>query len=248
MAAPVLVFDCETIPVGPVDPDVPVKPVFQKIVAVAAAWIAPNGAVQRLSALGETTSSEAELVGDFFRIVSERTPRLVGWNSGGFDLPVLVYRAMVHGIAAPGFYQYGEPYHGYRKRFDEESHIDLMDILSFYGASSRAKLDDVAQVLGIPGKLGVDGSQVSELFAAGQLDAIRTYCETDVLTTALIYGRYAAHRGWWDGTQCTTFEDSVAALLDTRSGTHWDAFRAAWQPSEALIGRAGRGEDRIEHD
>jgi hypothetical protein len=175
--------------------------------------------------------------------VSERHPQLVGWNSGGFDLPVLVYRAMVHGIAAPGFYQHGEPYHGYRKRFDEESHIDLMDVLSFYGASARSKLDEMAQVLGIPGKLGIDGGQVSDLYAAGDVATIRSYCETDVLTTAMVYARYALHRGWWDRTQFDTFENSAAAFLDTVTGSQWEAFRTAWKPSSAIIGGRPLGTD-----
>lgn len=235
----VFVFDIETIPTAPLPDDAPVKPVFQQVVAIAGAWIAPSGAIQRLAALGTPSASEAELVGEFFRIVGERHPQLVGWNSGGFDLPVLVYRAMVHGIAAPGFYQYGEPYHGYRKRFDEESHIDLMDVLSFYGASARAKLDEMAQALGIPGKLGIDGGQVGELYAAGDVATIRSYCETDVLTTAMVYARYALHRGWWDRTQYDTFEASAATLLDAATGPQWEAFRSAWKPSAAIMGARG---------
>ena len=233
-----LVFDCETVPIIPVDPDTPLKPVFQRVVAIAGAWIAPGGALLRLTALGDLSWSEAEIVQEFFRIVGERHPQLVGWNSGGFDLPILVYRAMAHGIAAPAFYQHGEPYHGYRKRFDEVSHLDLMDVLSFYGASPRAKLDEVAQALEIPGKIGVDGKQVAELYAAGDLATIRAYCETDVLTTALIYSRYALHRGWWSDEQFATFEHSVAAFLDTVSGTQWDQFRSVWHPATQRFGRS----------
>ncbi len=104
-------------------------------------------------------------------------PQLAGWNSGGFGLPVLIYRAMVHHITALGFYWAGaNPYQGYRKRFDEDWHIDLMDILNSYGASARLKLDEMAAVIGVPGKIGVDGSQVLPLYQAGQLEPIRTYC------------------------------------------------------------------------
>jgi hypothetical protein len=59
-----------------------------------------------------------------------------------------------------------------------------MDVLSFYGASPRIKLDEMAMVLGIPGKMGVDGSHVGPLYEHGNMDAIRTYCTSDVLTTA----------------------------------------------------------------
>ncbi|MCL4495091.1 MAG: 3'-5' exonuclease [Firmicutes bacterium] len=222
------------------------KPAFQQIVAIAGAWIAPNGALRRLTALGDLSWSEAELVQEMFRIIVEGHPRLAGWNTGGFDLPVLVYRAMVHHIATPGFYQIGEPYHGYRKRFDEEGHIDLMDILSFYGASTRLKLDEMAAVLGVPGKLGTDGSQVFSLYQEQRIADIRTYCETDVLTTALVWARYAEHRGWWDATQCTTFEQSVLAWLEVQTDPVWNAFRAGWQPNTTVAGHSHWVEDTAE--
>lgn len=257
-----LVFDIETIPdravlpqSQPPDPAAtadavldssyqkpPLKPALQQVVAIAAAWIAPNGALRRLTALGEPTWSESELIREMFRIIIEGHPRLVGWNTSGFDLPVLVYRAMVHHIAAPEFYQFGEPYQGYRRRFDEHSHIDLMDLLSFYGASTRLKLDEMARVLGLPGKLGIDGSQVFSFYQEHRIAEIRTYCETDVLTTALIWARYAEHRGWWDATQFTTFEQSVAAWLDAHT-EGWQAFKAAWRPSSRVIGHASWEDD-----
>ena len=251
-----LVLDIETIPdprtsphSPPANPGTdqdarqPLKPAMQQVIAIAVAWIAPTGALRRLTALGEPTWNEAALIREMFRIIMEGRPRLVGWNTQGFDLPVLVYRALVHHIAAPEFYQFGEPYQGYRRRFDEHSHIDLMDLLSFYGASPRLKLDEMARVLGIPGKCGLDGSQVWPLYQAGDLHTIRTYCETDVLTTALIYGRYAEHRGWWNTTQFTTFEQSVRAWLDIQTDARWQAFQATWQPSSRVIGHAPWSED-----
>ena len=216
-----------------------IKPAWQHIVAIAGAWIEPNGALRYLGAFGSETHSEAALVRIFFHLVARHRPRLVGWNSGGFDLPVLVYRAMVHRIQAPAFYQIGEPYHSYRKRFDEESHIDLMDLLSFYGASPRLKLDEMAHVLGIPGKLGVEGSQVWDLYQAGDLATIRRYCMTDVLTTALIYSRYAEHRGWWSADQVTTFESSVEAWLATQDHPIWAEFDRHWtERKPRVIGRS----------
>ena len=65
-------------------------------------------------------------------------------------------------------------------------HIDLMDVLSGYGASGRASLELVAQLIGLPGKLGMGGAQVWPAFRRGELGAIRDYCETDALNTYLI--------------------------------------------------------------
>ncbi|WP_053958290.1 3'-5' exonuclease [Sulfobacillus thermosulfidooxidans] len=258
LPSPIFVLDLETIPdlarlhaASPTDPPsedatapepspparMP-KPAFHQIVAIAGAWIAPNGMLRQLRALGDPSWSEAALIEEAFRIISVGHPRLVGWNSQGFDLPVLVYRAMVHGVAAPQFYLWGEPYHGYRKRFDEDNHLDLMDVLSFYGSSPRMSLHEMARVLGIPGKLDMDGSQVWDRYQAGEIEAIREYCTADVLTTALVFGRYAYHRGWWTADHITTWENSVAAWLDAQSAPLWDRFRDQWQPVTQVIGRA----------
>ncbi|MCL8207265.1 MAG: 3'-5' exonuclease [Actinomycetia bacterium] len=253
--AGILVFDCETVPdlircraANIVDASVEdtiayaslseamPKPPFCQVVALAVAWITPDGAFRDCRALGEPDWDEARLLAAWFEIVGRHRPRIVGWNSSGFDLPVLVYRAVLHGIATPAFYRVGEPYHGYRKRYDEESHIDLMDLLSGYGASPRVSLHEMATACGLPGKGSVRGEDVLTLWQAGDLAAIRAYCERDVLTTALIYGRYAAHRGWFTPDQAVTFEQSVARWLDAATAPHWQAFRAAWRPSPHVWG------------
>ena len=53
----------------------------------------------------------------------------------------------------------------------------------------------MATLLGFPGKLGFDGSQVWDAFQARDLAGIRAYCETDVLNTWLIWLRFAQLRG-----------------------------------------------------
>jgi predicted PolB exonuclease-like 3'-5' exonuclease len=191
-------------------PQAALKPALQQVVAVAVAWIAPTGAVRRLTALGEPSWEEARLVAEFFRIIRDGRPRLVGWNSSGFDLPVLVSRAVVHGIPAPAFYQIGEPYHGYRRRFDEEGHLDLMDVLSQYGAAPRMGLRDMAAALGLPVKPLGTGEDVAAWWAAGDLARIRAYCKADVWVTAQIFARYAVHRGWWDEARWAAFQESLA--------------------------------------
>ncbi len=205
------------------------KPAFHQVVAIAAGIVDDSGALRKVTALGTPDGDEIHLVGEFFRIIKESRPHLVGWNSGGFDLPVLALRGMLYSIPARAYYQQGEPYHGYRKRFDEESHIDLMDLLSGYGASARMSLDEMAAVLGFPGKLDTHGSDVLELYESGAIQAIRSYCETDVMTTALIFAQYARHREWMDADQAMTFERSVENFLAERNETHWRSFQDRWR-------------------
>ncbi len=130
---------------------------------------------------------------------SATRPTLVSWNGSGFDLPVLNYRALRHGVRAHRYWEVGETdrefrYNNYLSRFHWR-HIDLMDVLSGYGASGRGSLDTVAQLLGLPGKLGIGGAHVWSSFQRGELAAIRDYCETDVLNTYLIYLRFQLIRG-----------------------------------------------------
>lgn len=204
------------------------KPAFHQVVAIACALIDDQGHLRRIRALGNSTDSEDVLVQEFFRIVQDARPRLVGWNSSGFDLPTLIYRAIRHQVVTPTFYQVGEPYHGYRKRFDEEGHLDLMDVLSGYGASARLSLHEMAMLLGIPGKLEVSGDDVLQLFNEGDHEAIRAYCMHDVLTTTLIFGRYAHHRGWMDEAVWQTFANSVYQFLDESADNQWTVFREQW--------------------
>ncbi len=204
------------------------KPAFHQVVAVAAAIVDDSGSLRRLTALGRIQSPESELVTEFFRIIDEARPRLVGWNSSGFDLTTLVLRAIRHGIAAPVFYQFGEPYHGYRKRFDEESHIDLMDVFSGYGAAPRMSLHEMACMMKIPGKLGVSGKDVMDLYQGNQMKAIRDYCELDVLTTTLIFGSYAHHRQWFTADQKHSFDQSVKTFLADHQEPHWQKFTQNW--------------------
>ncbi len=255
MATGVLIFDVESVPnaqaygallgisteaMNPTDleqawgPDRPFKPGLQQVVAIACSWIDGQGRFSGLRSLGDAQDSERVLVESFFDIVRSRHPRLAGWNTGGFDLPVLITRALAHNIAAPDFYQAGQPYHGYLRRYDDEGHLDLMDQLSFFRASSPLKLDEAAAILQVPGKLDVAGNDVSRLVSEGQMDSVRHYCETDVLTTSLIFGRYARHRGWWDADHHQDFERSVEHFLEESPISEHQTFLSRWLQLRSL--------------
>lgn len=205
------------------------KPPFHQVVAISAALIDTDGVIRRLGPLGSPADGEADILRDFFQVIADLEPRLVGWNSSGFDIPTLLYRALHHQIAAESFYRIGEPYHGYRKRFDEESHLDLMDLLSGYGASARVTLDEMAAVVGVPGKLNVDGSQVLDLYESGQRERIRHYCTHDVLTTALVFMHYAYHRGWLDTAGRDRFLQSAREWIAQGDEALWAPYREAWE-------------------
>ena len=102
----------------------------------------------------------------------------MSWNGGGFDLPVLHYRALRFKVQAPRYWETGDEdnafrYNNYLGRFHWR-HIDVMDVLSGYQNRARASLSDTAVLLGIPGKLGFDGSQVWDAYRAASSRASAT--------------------------------------------------------------------------
>jgi predicted PolB exonuclease-like 3'-5' exonuclease len=153
----------------------------------------------RVWSLGDEGSDEAELVRRFFAGIDRYTPDLVSWNGGGFDLPVLHYRALRHGIQASRYWESGESnrdfkWNNYLNRFHSR-HTDLMDVLAAYQLRATASLDQIAVLLGFPGKLGMSGDKVWDKFKEGGIREIRDYCETDVLNTWLVYLRFELRIG-----------------------------------------------------
>jgi 3'-5' exonuclease len=202
----------------------------QRIVAISCAMRSREGF--RLWTLGDADAGEAELVARFFDGIERYSPELVTWNGSGFDLPVLHYRALRHGVAAPRYWEVGDAdrefrYNNYLGRFHWR-HIDLMDVLAGYQFRGVAKLDEIAMLLGFPGKLGMSGDRVWEAWRAGRLAAIRDYCETDVLNTWLVFLRFEQFRGKRSAEEVATEEELVVETLRKDGRAHLAEFLAAW--------------------
>jgi predicted PolB exonuclease-like 3'-5' exonuclease len=187
----------------------------------------------RVWSLGEPDDPERVLVQRFFDGIEKYTPQLVSWNGGGFDLPVLHYRALVHGVRAARYWDMGEDdrdfkWNNYISRYHSR-HLDLMDLLALYQGRAVAPLSDVAQLLGFPGKLGMDGSKVWEAFQAGGIGSIRAYCETDVVNTYLVFLRFQLMRGAFDEPQYRRECELVRGTVSRSGERHWREFVAAWE-------------------
>jgi len=189
----------------------------------------------RVWTLGDEQSDEAEIVGRFFDGIEKYSPDLISWNGGGFDLPVLHYRALRHGIRAPRYWELGESdrdfkWNNYLSRYHWR-HVDLMDVLANYNNRAFAKLDEIAVMLGFPGKLGMSGDKVWETWLNGGIRQIRDYCETDVLNTWLVYLRFEYLRGKLDDRQLAREFALVRATLRDLDQPHLNEFLAAWPES-----------------
>lgn len=255
--APVLVFDIETVPdieglrkLHNLGPELALADIaemafqmrrqatgsdflklhVQRVVAISCALRDKNDF--RVWTLGSAEDSEAELIRRFFEGIDKYTPQLVSWNGGGFDLPVLHYRALIHGVQARRYWETGEDdkdfkWNNYLSRYHSR-HLDLMDLLALYQPRANAPLDDLARLMGFPGKLGMDGSQVWGAFQNGEIAAIRNYCETDVVNTYLVYLRFQLMRGMLNEAQYKTECELVRTTLKKSSEPHWQEFLSQW--------------------
>jgi len=205
--------------------------VQHRIVAISV--LLRTGDELHLFSLGDEAASEKEIVQRFFDGLDRYSPQLVSWNGSGFDLPVLQYRALLHGVNAARYWEVGDHdrdfrYNNYLSRFHWR-HLDLMDVLAGFQPGGRASLNQVATLLGLPGKLGMSGEQVWDRFLAGELTAIRHYCETDVLNTYLIYLRLQLNRGLLDESRLNGELARVEAKLEQSPAPHLQAFLKAWR-------------------
>ena len=204
---------------------------LHRIVAISA--VLRSGDQLKVWSLGSADSAEAELLQRFFGGIDRYTPTLVSWNGGGFDLPVIHYRSLLHGIAAPRYWDTGADdkdfkWNNYLSRFHER-HTDLMDVLAGHQMRANAPLDEIATVLGFPGKMGMSGADVWGQYLAGQIEAIRDYCETDVLNTYLVYLRFQLIRGRLSDKQYQSECQQVRDLLKESDKPHLSEFLAAWK-------------------
>ena len=144
---------------------------------------------------GDLVATEADLVKGFFSHLKKNLSRLVSFNGKNFDMPVLKYAAMKHEVEAAWLYKSGDKWNNYNQRYSLDWHCDLAEAFSDFGASAKVKMNELCAAFGLPGKIGVDGSQVMPMYDKGKLQEIRDYCETDVINTYLLYLVYQHHNG-----------------------------------------------------
>ncbi len=182
--------------------------------------------------LAEPKLVEAEIIQRFYDGIEKFTPQIVSWNGGGFDLPVLHYRGLIHHVAAPRYWDQGEDdrdfkWNNYISRYHSR-HLDLMDLLAMYQPRATAPLDELAKLMGLPGKLGMDGGAVWAAWQDGRIDEIRDYCETDVVNTFLVYLHFQRMRGVLTAKAFEAEMQAVRSALEGLKQPHWQAFLAAW--------------------
>ena len=204
---------------------------MHQVVAISAVF--RHGDSVKVWSLGDENADEKEIISRFFSGIERYTPTLVSWNGTGFDLPVMHYRAMLHELSAEKYWDTGEQdnqfkWNNYISRYHQR-HLDLMDLLALYNPRAFAPLDEVATMLGFPGKMGMSGSKVWPTYQEGNLSAIRDYCETDVLNTYLVYLRFEVMRGNLNASQLEAEFDLLENYLLEQHQDHFDEFVEIWR-------------------
>lgn len=204
---------------------------LQRVVAISAVYRSHDRIA--VWSLGDEQSDEKTLIEKFFHLIDRYSPTLVSWNGSGFDLPVLHYRALVHGVPCPRYWDNGNDdknfkWNNYLSRYHER-HTDVMDILALYNNRAYVPLDQMASLLGFPGKMGMSGDKVWPEFHQGNIKGIRDYCETDVLNTWLVYLRFALIRGQVSAEGYELELQMVKEYLKREGHAHFLAFLQEWE-------------------
>jgi predicted PolB exonuclease-like 3'-5' exonuclease len=208
-----LVLDIETIP----DPELPRSDDSEKVPAPPLNQIVAVGCLlleeyvpKKIGVVGEN-KAEGPMLADFAAYLERARPTIVTWNGRGFDMPVIASRALRHGLSMPWWFSDRNT----RYRFNPEGHFDLMDYLADFGAAKSARLDVYAKLIGLPGKVGVDGSQVQPMVHAGRLAEVSAYCLCDVAQTAALFLRVQLLRGIFDRARYAEHMEALLQFFET---------------------------------
>lgn len=239
-----LALDIETVPDSALlprdwDPERFAKPAWHRIVAISFVefGITRSGSgtyeayhLRTCRSGGEPCWNEERLLRAFWKFFEAGHYRLLTWNGRSFDVPTILLRSMRYGIAVPCWFRRGSRWSGYGQRYAIDWHIDLMEVLAGFGASSRLTLDEAAALVGAPGKLGEHGANVAALMEAGEIGRVRGYCETDCLNLAIVYLRWAHLSGRMrDDSHDRAIGDLIAYLeAEGSSRPHLARFLDAW--------------------
>jgi hypothetical protein len=175
---------------------------------------------------------EIHILKGFLEAMGRRRPQLVGYNSSRADVPILVQRAVVHGLESHGFAERPEkPWLGvdYFSTASESS-VDLGPLLGRYG--QMPTLHEAAVCSGIPGKIDQSGANVVALWLQDRLGEIRAYNECDALSTHLLWARVAHFIGVLSPAAYAAEQAAVRALAEAgagrEGGAHFRRFLAVW--------------------
>jgi len=201
---------------------------FQIPISIVVAKIAPDYRLIDLVTLDDPHFRPHMITERFWRgWEAYKQPTLVSFNGRTFDVPLLELAAFRFGLSVPKWFNtsaktYDQP----RNRYNLESHLDLNDVLTNYGASRfNGGLNLAANLLGKPGKIDVKGHMVQDLYDSGRMSEVNDYCRCDVLDTYFVFLRTSVLLGQ------LTLAGEQELVQDTKE---WLTARVEQQPAYKL--------------
>jgi 3'-5' exonuclease len=206
---------------------------FMLPVSVAVAKVDPHFRLLDLSVLDAPQFRPHVITRHFWTGWSRyERPTLVSFNGRGYDLPLLELAAFRFGLSVPTWFNVdAKSFEQSRNRYNIGHHVDLCDLLTNFGATRfTGGLNLAANLIGKPGKTGIDGSKVQDMFDAGQTQEINDYCRCDVLDTYFVFLRSRVLLGKLKLEEEQQIVAEVKAWLETKAPqvpayahylTHW---------------------------
>lgn len=182
---------------------------FHKVACISFVWYQNDAFSLRTFSLKDM---DEQTIIERFLNAFEQTPTLVGWNSSGFDLPLILNRALKYGLNASKILGSGDGRNAYTNRYSTK-HFDLCTKMSFEAWGNKPSLNNMSALCGIAGKGDVDGSQVFPMVMAGEWDNLQEYCESDVLNTWLLYLKYLQLNGLLASYEYALYENQMIEFL-----------------------------------
>ena len=171
---------------------------YQIPVSVVAAKVDAEHRLMDIAALDEPHYRPPEITHKFWRGWERyRQPTWVSFNGRGFDMPLMELAAFRYGVSLPSWFNiHARSWEQNRARYNVDSHLDLHDLLTNFGASRfNGGLNLAANLIGKPGKMQVQGYMVQDLYNEGRIADINDYCRCDVLDTYFVFLRAAVVLG-----------------------------------------------------
>lgn len=169
-----------------------IPPTFMLPISVAVAKVGPDFRLGDVTVLDPPAYRPWEITRRFWQGWRHYgRPVFVTFNGRGYDMPVMELAAFRYGLGlADWFNVEARSFEQSRNRYNIDRHIDLMDLFSNFGATRMVGgLNLLANLIGKPGKTGIDGSKVQDMHDAGELAQINDYCRCDVLDTYYVFLR-----------------------------------------------------------
>jgi predicted PolB exonuclease-like 3'-5' exonuclease len=193
----------------------------------------PNGVELSLITLH---GNEKSIIKRLLGAIGQSSPQLVGFNNIKSDWPIMLQRAIVHGLCGQGVgTRPDKPWEGV-DYYSGDYNIDLLHCLA-ERSYPIPSFHEFAVLCGIPGKIDASGGRVAQMYIDGRYDEIIEYNEFDALSTHLLWLRCVRFANLITEVDFIDEQILVEELLEreiANGKTHLKKFENEWSRLHSL--------------